>query len=152
MDMDQKSFKKMARGMFLGVLLISLLAGFNLSITKGESYGANWKFVFTHPSILLHVAIATVILGGSIALLVRSIVSKRFAWIAWSLLGLVFIVTAYICGQIYVKTLSNSTLDGMGNAGGGALVAYGLAWFFNRSKKTNKKKEGPFTTPGVDEH
>jgi nucleoside recognition membrane protein YjiH len=140
-EVNQVDFKKSARGLFIGILVASVLAGFNISFTSGKSYGDNWKFALTHPTILLHIVVATIILVGSAVLLVRSILSKKTSWIVWSLLGLVLLILAYIYGEIYVKTLSKSAIDAMGNAGAGALMIYGLMWFLNRSKKNKTENK-----------
>ncbi|MGH7233975.1 MAG: hypothetical protein ACREF7_00820 [Candidatus Saccharimonadales bacterium] len=138
--MDEASFKKSTRGLFAGLVVVILLTAFNISFTdKSKTYADNWKFALTHPTILLHILIATFILIMSVVLVIRSISSKKKLWTTLSLTGAISVFIAYGYGEVYVKTLSSYALSDMGAAGGAALVIYGLAWFLSRSKKDAKE-------------
>jgi prolipoprotein diacylglyceryltransferase len=137
--MNQETFKKSARGIFAGILVVFLFAAFNINFTdKDKSYADNWKFALSHPTILLHILFATVVLIGSLILLVRSIRSKKKPWIIWSAIGAISLFIAYGYGEVYVKTLSNYALSDMGAAGGAALLVYGIMWYLFRNKKDLK--------------
>jgi prolipoprotein diacylglyceryltransferase len=138
--MNQEAFKKTARGLFAGIVVVILLAALNINFTdKDKTYADNWKFALSHPTILLHILVATVVLIGSLILLVRSIQSRKKPWIIWSAIGSISLFIAYGYGEVYVKTLANYALSDMGSAGGAALLVYGIMWYLYRKKKDKKE-------------
>jgi uncharacterized membrane protein YbjE (DUF340 family) len=50
------------------------LASFNVSIPAGKSAASNWTFALTHPTILLHVIVAT---GVLVVAAIAAIMSLR---------------------------------------------------------------------------
>jgi multisubunit Na+/H+ antiporter MnhB subunit len=132
--MDRPRFKAMSRGLVVGLVLVIALVAYNVNIPKGRSSSKNWHFVFTHPTILLHVLLAVAVVVVAIALLLRSIRSRRRSWVLMSAVGLAFLLLAFSMGERYVDTLSNSSLSNMGIGWFGATVTYGAAWYLNRKE------------------
>jgi len=114
---------------------------YDITIPPGESAGRNWNFVFTHPTILLHVVAAVIVVIGAIALVIRSARSRNPAWIVLSALGLTFILLAFVMGENYVQTLDNSSLSGMSAGWAGAIVTYGVGWYWSHRAERQAKKD-----------
>ncbi len=133
---DQASFKAMSRGILIGLVIVVALVGYNIDIPKGRSFSRNWNFAFTHPTILLHVVIATAVVLAALILFVRSIRSHHLTWILESGVGLAFVLIAFASGEIYVATLSNGSLSAMGLSCFGAMVTFGAGWYLNRDSAT----------------
>ncbi len=131
--MERADFKSMTRGLVLGLVVVIALVAYDITIPKGRSSSKNWHFVLTHPTILLHILMATVVVIAAIALLVKSVRSHNRTWIVLSALGAVFVLLAFAMGEMYVTSLSNSALSNMGLAWFGAIATYGVGWYLSRT-------------------
>ena len=121
--MQPATFKSLSRA----------LVSVNLKIPGGHSAASNWKFVTSHPTLLLHVIVGTAILVTAVVLLVMSIRSRHRPWIVMSAIGLVFVLLAFVSGDAYVGSLRNSADDSMSVGWLGAIVTYGVAWYRTRA-------------------
>jgi hypothetical protein len=110
---NRAGFKAMTRGLAVGLVVIVALVSYDITIPAGQSDGRNWRFVLTHPTLLLHVVAAVIVVIGAIALVIRSARSHNPPWIVLSGLGLAFVLLAFAMGENYVQTLHNSSLSGM---------------------------------------
>ena len=135
--MQTKTFKMLARGLFIGLVIVVGLVSYDITIPKGRSSSKNWNFVLTHPTILLHIIFGSLVLLGAIALLVRSVRSRVRPWIAISAIGLAFVIFAFATGEQYVSTLSNADLSDMGIGWFGAIATYGVGWYLNHKSASS---------------
>ena len=127
--------KKLSRGLVAGLVVVVTLAAFNITIPAGKSAASNWKFVLTHPTILLHVIIATAVLITAVVALVTAIRSRDRSWIAISAAGLAFVLLAFIAGDQYVMSLQKSALNYMSVGWAGAVIVYGTGWYLGRKQE-----------------
>ena len=118
-----------------GLVVVVALAAFNITIPAGKSAASNWKFVLTHPTILLHVIIATAVLITAVVALVTAIRSRDRSWIAISAAGLAFVLLAFITGDQYVMSLQKSALNYMSVGWAGAVIVYGTGWYLGRKQE-----------------
>jgi uncharacterized membrane protein YozB (DUF420 family) len=139
--MGLAGFKAMTRGLVIGLAVVVALVAYNITIPAGASAGRNWKFVLTHPTILLHVIAAVIVVIAAIALVIRSARSHNRAWTGLSALGLAFLVLAFAMGENYVQTLHNSSLNGMSIGWFGAIVTYGAGWYWSHKAERQENKD-----------
>ena len=133
-QMEQTTFKSMSRGLVMGLVVVIALVAYDIKIPKGRSSSKNWHFALTHPTILLHIVFAVVVIIAAIVLLVRSVRTHNRTWILLSTLGVAFVLLAFAMGETYVSNLSNSALSDMGLAWFGAIATYGAGWYLSRAK------------------
>jgi hypothetical protein len=134
------AFKKLSRWLVIGLAVVVALVSYNISIPAGRSSASNWKFVATHPTILLHVVVATVVLVLAAIMLILAIRSRDQAWIILSVAGLAFVLLAFASGENYVITLRKSALDYMSIGWLGAIVIYGIGWYLGR-RRTRQEQD-----------
>jgi hypothetical protein len=127
--------KKLSRALVVGLVVVVALAAFNITIPAGKSAASNWKFVLTHPTILLHVITATLVLIAALVALVASIRGRDRSWIALSAAGLAFVLMAFITGDQYVMSLQKSALNYMSVGWAGAVIVYGSGWYLGRKQE-----------------
>jgi membrane protein DedA with SNARE-associated domain len=139
--MELAGFKAMTRALVIGLAVVVALVSYDITIPAGESAGRNWKFVLTHPTILLHVIAATIVVIGAIALVIRSVRSHNSPWTMVSALGLAFVLLAFAMGEDYVQTLHNSSLSGMSIGWVGAIVTYGAGWYWSHRSERQANKD-----------
>ena len=138
--MELAGFKAMTRGLVIGLAVVVALVSYDITIPTGESAGRNWKFVLTHPTILLHVIAATIVVIGAIALVIRSARSHNSPWIVLSALGLAFVLLAFAAGENYVRTLHNSSLSAMSIGWAVAIVTFGIGWYWSHRAERQAQK------------
>ena len=119
----------------VALVVVAALAGFNVTIPAGRSAASNWRFVLTHPAILLHVIVATGILVVAAIVLIMSLRGRDRPWIAVSAAGLVFVLLAFVTGQEYVMSLQKGALDYMSLGWAGAVITYGTGWYLGRKRE-----------------
>jgi hypothetical protein len=127
--------KKLSRALVVALVVVVALAGFNITIPAGKSAASNWRFVLTHPVILLHVIVATAVLVVAVVALIASLRSRDRSWIALSAAGLVFVLLAFAAGEDYVMSLQKSALNYMSVGWAGAVILYGTGWYLGRKKE-----------------
>jgi hypothetical protein len=127
--------KKLSRRLVAALVAVVALAAFNSTIPAGNSAASNWKFVLTHPTILLHVITATAVLIMAVVGLVASIGSRDRSWFALSAAGLAFVLLAFAAGDQYVISLHDSALNYMSIGWAGALITYGTGWYLGRGRE-----------------
>jgi hypothetical protein len=127
--------KKLSRALVVALVVVVALAAFNITIPAGKSATSNWKFVLTHPTILLHVIMATAVLIAAAVALVASARSRDRSWIALSAGGLAFVLMAFVAGGQYVMSLQKSALNYMSVGWAGAVIVYGTGWYLGRKKE-----------------
>lgn len=127
--------KTLSRALVVGLVAVVALAAFNITIPAGKPTASNWKFVLTHPTILLHVITATAVLITAVIALVASIRGRDRSWIALSAAGLAFVLMAFVAGGQYVTSLQNSALNYMSVGWAGAVIMYGTGWYLGRKKE-----------------
>jgi len=119
----------------VGLAVVVALAGFNVTIPGGRSAASNWRFVLTHPTILLHVIVATGILVMAVIAVIMSLRSREQLWVAVSAAGLGFVVLAFAAGEEYVMSLHKEALDYMSLGWAGAVIMYGTGWYLGRKRE-----------------
>jgi hypothetical protein len=130
--MSTATFKKMSRALVIALVIVVALVGYDIKIPEGRSSASNWKFVATHPTILLHVIVAAAILVTAIIVLIMSIRSRNRSWIILSAIGLAFVLLAFASGGDYAATLRRSADDYMGVGWFGAIITYATGWYLAR--------------------
>ena len=143
--------KKLSRALVVALVVVVALAGFNVTIPAGKSAASNWRFVLTHPAILLHVIVATAVLVVAVVALIASLRSRDRSWIALSAAGLGFVLLAFAAGGDYVMSLQKSALNYMSAGWAGAVIVYGTGWYLSRKKErriaTSGARQGYRQTP-----
>lgn len=132
--MNQENFKKTSRRLVIELGVVIALASFNINFSKVKSNSQAWKFVFTYPTVLLHVLVGTIVIVEAIIVLVQSIRSHNRFWSILTIIGLALVLLAYASGEYYVATQKGAGLTYMGNAAFGALVTYGFGWYWGHRK------------------
>jgi hypothetical protein len=132
--------KKLSRVLVGGLVVVVVLAGYKVTIPAGRSAGANWRFVLTHPTILLHAIVATGILVVAAIALIMSLRGRDRLWIAVSAAGLVFIVLAFVAGLAYVKSVHEGVLGYKSLGWVGAVIMYGTGWYLGRKRERPASK------------
>ncbi len=127
-------FKKLSRWLVIALAVAVALVSYNIEIPAGESSASNWKFAATHPTILLHVIVAAVILVAAVVMLIMAVRNRDWSWIILSLAGLAFVLLAFASGEEYVMTLRKSALNYMSIGWLGAALTYGTGWYLGRKK------------------
>ncbi len=127
-------FRKLSRLLVVLLAAAVALVSYNIDIPAGSSSAGNWKFVARHPTLLLHVIVATVILGAAIVMLVMAIRGRDRPWIILSLAGLAFVLLAFASGEDFVMTLRKGALTYMSTGWLGAIATYGTGWYRGRRK------------------
>jgi nicotinamide riboside transporter PnuC len=134
-----EALKKLSRGLVVGLAVVVALVSYNVNIPAGKSSASNWRFAFTHPTILLHIIAASAVFVLAVILLIRAIRAREAAWIIISVIGVAFIVLAYASGNDYVVTLRKSALNTMSAGWLGAIITYGIGWYFGRKQERGAK-------------
>lgn|GEM_PF-3855215 len=73
--------KKLSRALVIALVVVVGLAGFNVTIPAGKLAASNWTFALTHPTILLHVIVATGVLVVAAIAAIMSLRSRDRSWI-----------------------------------------------------------------------
>jgi hypothetical protein len=148
------NLKKVSRRLVIELATVIALVSFNVNFPKHDSASQAWKFVFKHPTILLHIIVGTILVVESIIFLVRAIRGHDGLWITVSSLGLAFVLVAFASGETYVSTQKGSALTLMGNAAAGALVAFGVGWYWGRrrTRATSTGAQLPSVDSTIDLH
>ena len=87
--------KRLSRVLVIALVVVVALVGYNITFPAGKSATSNWTFVLTHPTLLLHVIVATGILVMAVIALIRSVRSRDRPWMALSVAGLAFVLAAF---------------------------------------------------------
>jgi uncharacterized membrane protein YozB (DUF420 family) len=137
--MNQQSFKSISRRLVIELAVVVALVSYKVNFPKGTSITQAWRFVFTNALVLLHVVVGTIILAEAIIFLIRSIRSHNRSWISWAFFGLAFVLLAYVSGEFYVATQNNVAITYMGYGWFGAIVTFGLGWYWGPKKTTSSR-------------
>jgi multisubunit Na+/H+ antiporter MnhB subunit len=137
-------FKKLSRWLVIALAVVVALVSYNINIPAGRS-SSHWKFVVSHPTILLHIVVATATLVLAIIMLVQAVRSRERSWIILSAAGLAFVALAFASGEDYVMTLQKSALNYMSIGWLGAIIGYGIGWYLGHR---NARQERDAMMPG----
>ena len=132
--MSSARLKGQSRRIVLELIVVVALVSFGTHFPSGESSAKAWSFVTHHPLVLLHVVLGTVVVGEAIVLLIRASLNRRRQWIVLSMLGLACVLIAWASGENYVATQHSSSLNNMSLAWLGAIVSYGVGWYWGHKK------------------
>lgn len=138
--MSATDLRAMARLLVLGLVVVVALAAADVHVPKGRSASKNWGFALDHPTIVLHIIVASIVVVLAVWLLVRTVVAHRPLWVGLSGLGLAFVVLAWVMGAEYVASLSSGTLTGMSLGWLGAILTYGAGWRVARAEIREQRK------------
>lgn len=127
--------KKLSRALVGALVVVVALAGFNITIPPGRPAASNWRFVLTHPPILLHVIVAAAVLVVAAIGLIMSLRTGDRPWVAVSAAGLVFVLLAFAAGLEYVISLHKGALNYMSLGWAGAVITYGTGWYLGHKKE-----------------
>jgi hypothetical protein len=136
---NQAAFKKVSRRLVIELGVAVVLAGYFIKLPIHKPDSQEWQFVFMHPTILLHIMVAAIIMVEAGILLIRSLRARNAPWIILSLVGLALVLLAFATGERFVVTQKDSALTYMGNAGAGAMAAYGFGWYWGHKKPKVQK-------------
>jgi hypothetical protein len=128
------NLKIVSRRLVLELAVVIALVSSNVNIPKNDSASQAWKIVFKHPAVLLHVIVGTIVVVEAIIFLARAIRGHDRFWITLTSAGLVLVLLAFVSGETYVSTQKGSALTLMGNAAAGAVVAYGVGWYWGHRR------------------
>jgi CDP-diglyceride synthetase len=143
-----RSFKSRSRRIVIELIVIVALVSANLHFPKDESSSKAWNFVAHHPLLLLHAIVGTVVICEAITFLVRVSRQRNRAWIILASVGLAFVLIAYVTGENYVSTQRSSSLNDMSLAWFGAIVTYGVGWYWgHKSAKVSIVSETSAPSP-----
>ena len=131
--------KTLSRVLVIALVVVLALVGYNITFPAGKSATSNWTFVLTHPTLLLHVIVATGILVMAVIALIRSVRSRDRPWIALSVAGLAFVLAAFVSGEVYVMSLHKSGLNYMSIGWAGAVIAYGTGWYLGHRRERREE-------------
>jgi uncharacterized membrane protein YhaH (DUF805 family) len=136
--MNQTSFKNGSRRLVIELVVAALLVGIvHTHFPKGESYAESWRFVGTHPLLLLHLIVSVLILVEATILLIRSLRTRNRSWIILTFAGLAFVLLAFASGERYVATQQNAAINLMDVGFFAAVATYGGGWLLRRRKPAN---------------
>jgi peptidoglycan/LPS O-acetylase OafA/YrhL len=138
--MHASGFRAMSRALVVGLVAVVALAAVDVRFPKGRSASKNWHFAIDHPTVLLHIATASIVVLLALGLFVRSIASRHRRWIALSAIGLAFVALAWAMGAEYVATLSSGPLTGMSLGWLGAIVSYVVGWRSSSQELRNRRQ------------
>jgi uncharacterized membrane protein YozB (DUF420 family) len=138
---DSASFKKLSRALVIMLAVVVALAAFNITMPTGKSSASNWDFALSHPTILLHIIAAVILLAAAGMVLVRAVQAGDRSWMAVAACGLAFVLIAFVAGVDYVGTLSKGALDYMSIGWTGAAITYGTGWYLGRRKELRKEPD-----------
>lgn len=127
--------KNLSRAQVAALVVVVVLAVFNVTIPAGRSAASNWRFSLTHPTILLHVIASAAVLVVAVVALVASLRDRDRSWIGLSAAGLGFVLLAFVAGGVYVMSLHKSALNIMSVGWAGAVIMYGTGWYLGRKKE-----------------
>lgn len=127
--------KSQSRRIVLELIVVVALASFSTHFSTGESSTKAWSFVTHHPLILLHVVFGTIVVVEATVLLVRACLKRWRQWIVVAALGLACVLIAWVSGENYVATQHRASLDNMSLAWFGAIVLYGVGWYWGHKKE-----------------
>lgn len=119
-------FKNLCRWLVIALAVVVVLAGFNVAVPAGKSAASNWRFAAGHPTILLLVIAASVVL--------------------------VLAVIAVIRTMDYVGTLRISALSCTSIGWVGSVVAYGAGWQLDRRRQRQQAGSGTLTRARDDRY
>jgi hypothetical protein len=131
------NFKKVSRRVVVELAVVIALVSANVNFPKNDSASQAWKIVLKHPTILLHIVVGTIVVVEAIIFLVRAIRFHDRFWMTLTSLGLALVLLAFASGEIYVSQ-KGSALTLMGNAAAGALIAYGVGWYWGRRRSLHQ--------------
>ncbi|MDE2025896.1 MAG: hypothetical protein KGJ07_05360 [Patescibacteria group bacterium] len=121
------SLKPHAFGM-IGVLIVEYLLGMFsalfVNFPQGVKEGQLWKFAWQQVPVALHILVGFLLVIGTLALLIRSLVEKDRNWILASAVATIAVFGAIIGGAIFIKTQTNTYSFVMAVSFIIALVAY----------------------------
>jgi peptidoglycan/LPS O-acetylase OafA/YrhL len=137
--MEAAGMKRLSRGLVIALVVVVALVSYNITFPVGKSAASDWKFVLTHPTLLLHVIVATGILVMAVIALIRSVRSRDRAWMALSVAGLAFVLAAFVSGEIYVMSSHNSALNYMSIGWAGAVITYGTGWYLGHRRERREE-------------
>jgi peptidoglycan/LPS O-acetylase OafA/YrhL len=135
--------KRLSRVLVIALVVVVALVGYNITFPAGKSATSNWTFVLTHPTLLLHVIVATGILVMAVIALIRSVRSRDRPWMALSVAGLAFVLAAFVSGEDYVMSLHKSALNYMSISWAGAVIAYGTGWYLGHRRERREEVSVP---------
>jgi hypothetical protein len=131
--------KKLSRAQVIALMVAAALVGYNITFPPGKSATSNWRFTLTHPTLLLHVIVATGILVIAVITMIKAIRSRDRLWIALSAAGLIFVLAASASGEDYVMSLHKSALNHMSAGWAGAVLAYATGWYWGHRREHHEK-------------
>ncbi len=97
--------KQQAFGMIAGLVLQYLLGMYTnmfVEFPEGGNVGQNWEFAKSNPVLFLHILLGTLLIVGSLTLLVRSYLSKNKNWKIATGFGFGGIIIAWVAGEEFI--------------------------------------------------
>ena len=130
--MTKKQFASIARELTLGMAIVVAFVSFGPDLPDELSTGEAWRYVAKHPTLLLHVLVASALVIRALMLTVMSIRSANKKWITYSTLGMAGVLIAYGAGEMFVAKQDEDFLAYMSFGWALAAVVYAVAWLRER--------------------
>lgn len=132
-----KSLNRQGFGLLIGLAVqyvLGMAINLYVSFPAHNSPHAQWVFTLHNLLILLHLIIGTLLVIGSIAMIIRAMKLGSSSWKLPASLGLISLVIAWVAGDTFITTQS-SVLSYVMSLG--FLAAIGsYVWGLYRSKNT----------------
>jgi heme A synthase len=97
--------KKQTTGLIIGLVVQYLLGMYvNMFVPFPEqgSEAQMWEFAKSHPSVMAHILIGTILLLNALFFFIRALRSKDTIWKKTSGLGVLGIVIAFVAGEQFI--------------------------------------------------
>jgi hypothetical protein len=84
---EAAGMKRLSRVLVIALVVVVALVSYDITFPAGKSASSNWTFALTHPTLLLHIVVATGILLMAVIALIISIRARDRPWVALSVAG-----------------------------------------------------------------
>lgn len=89
-----------SRTLVIALAVAVALVSYNINIPAGRSSASNWKFVATHPTVVLHIIVAAVILVLAVVMLIMAVRERDRSRVIVAAAGLAFVLLAFAAARL----------------------------------------------------
>jgi hypothetical protein len=132
-SMDHSATKRASRRLVLELVVVAL-ATYHARLPKDQPYSDAWQYVGKHPLLVVHVVVGAIVLVEAAVLALHGIRTRQPFWVILTVLGLAFVLVAFISGDRFLASQGETPLDLMGVAWFGALVVFAVGWYVGRKR------------------
>ncbi len=131
-----KLINRQGLGLLIG-LAIQYMLGMSINLfvefPADKTPQGEWEFTLHNPLILLHLVIGTLLVFGSIVLVVRAVRQHAQAWKLPAISGCIWVLVAWIAGDTFVTSQADALSYLMSLAFLLAMLSYVLGLYRSRS-------------------